>query len=106
MPRDVRIYGKNAVLALFDARPDDVRRAFVTERALGDLGPLLRELAKRRIAYRVVGDAELAKVAGAQHHEGVCLVAKPRAAPDDGAILRREGAIVFVDGVENPHNVG
>lgn len=106
MPRDVKIYGRNAVLALFDARPDDVRRAFVTERALEDLGPLLRELARRRIAYRVVGHEELAKVAGAQHHEGVCLVAKPRPAPDEEKIVSRQGAIVFVDGVENPHNVG
>jgi TrmH RNA methyltransferase len=105
--RDVKIYGKNAALALFSARPDDVRRAFVHERLVPELGDMLRELAKRRVAYRVVSDEELTKVAGAQHHEGVCLVARPQEAPDEAAIQSaRRGAILYIDGVENPHNVG
>lgn len=107
-PRDVKIYGKNACLALFAARPDDVRRAFVNERASRGAGDLLSELARRRLPYRVVDDEELAKVAGSQHHEGICLVARPRPEPDERALfaVRGPARVVYLDGVENPHNVG
>lgn len=107
-PRDVKTYGRNACLALFAARPDDVRRAFVNERAARAVGELLSELARRRLPYRVVADDELAKVAGSQHHEGICLVARPRPEPDERAVFAARGpaCALYLDGVENPHNVG
>ncbi len=108
--RDVKFYGLNACLALFDARPGDVRRAFVAERRVPELGELLRELAQRRVAYRIVDADELARVAGSQHHEGVCFFASPAPEPDDAALFSRVGGgparVVYLDAVENPHNVG
>jgi RNA methyltransferase, TrmH family len=105
----VSVYGKNACLALFETRPDDVRRAFVTERAVPLASEMLRELAKRRIPYRVVSAEEIAKVAKSEHHEGFCLVVKPRADPDEGSLFaKKRGAAraIYLDGVDNPHNVG
>ena len=106
--RDVKIYGRNACEALFRARPGDVRRAFVNERTARAMGAMLSELARRRLPYRVVSDEELARVAGSQHHEGVCLVARPRPEPDERAVfaVRGPARAVYLDGVENPHNVG
>ncbi|MCZ7687021.1 MAG: hypothetical protein M5U28_53075 [Sandaracinaceae bacterium] len=102
------IYGRNAGLALFAPRPDDVRRAFVYQRTSRAVGDLLSELARRRLPHRVVDDEELAKVAGSQHHEGICLVASPRPEPDERAVLSVRGAAcaLYLDGVENPRNLG
>lgn len=111
-PRDAKFYGRNACLALFARRPDDVRRAFVNEAVAREVGDVLRELARRRLPYRVVGDEELAKVAGSQHHEGICFIARPLPLPDEATIFGRYRAgdraarMVYLDGVENPHNIG
>lgn len=105
-----RTFGLHACLALHRARPDDVRRAWVTEEALGAVGEMLRDLARRRRPYRVVGRDELARVAGVQHHEGVCIQATDRPVPSLPELLRSLPAgparLVFLDGVRNPHNLG
>lgn len=111
-PRDAKFYGRNACLALFARRPDDVRRVFVSEEVARQIGDVLRELARRRLPYRVVGGEELAKVAGAQHHEGICVLARALPTPDEEAVFSpyragdRAGRMIYLDGVENPHNVG
>lgn len=109
--RDAKFYGKNACLALFARRPDDVRRVFVNDDVAREVGDMLRELARRRLPYRVVDNDELAKVAGSHHHEGICIVARPQPPPDEAALLGpyrgdRAGSLIYLDGVENPHNVG
>jgi len=108
--RDHRFYGRKACEALFAARPDAVQRAFFDEGTAGAFGELMRSLAQRRRPYRVVEPAELDKVAGTRHHEGVCLVADPIEPPRADAILEalgeRPARWVFMDGVSNPHNVG
>lgn len=109
-PRDVKIYGLNACLALFEARPADVRRVFVAEKRVPELRELLRELAQRRIPYRISGLEELERVSGSQHHEGLCFYAAPQPEPDEAELFGRIGGgaarLVYLDGVENPHNVG
>lgn len=108
--RDVKVYGLHACLALFEARPGDVRRAFIAERLVHELGDLLRDLAQRRVPYRVVEAEELERVSGSQHHEGLCFVASPAPEPNERSLLARVGAsaatLLYLDGVENPHNVG
>jgi TrmH RNA methyltransferase len=107
-----RVHGRHAALAVFDRRPDDVRRAWVTEEAAADLGIMLKALAERRRPYHVVTSEEVRKVSGAQHHEGVCIEAlePPRARFDDVLdALDREGGparLLYLDNVQNPHNVG
>ncbi len=107
--RDAKVYGKNACLAVFAQRPADVRRLFVGEKVAREIGDLLSEMAKRRLPYRVVADAELVKVAGSQHHEGICVVVAPRRPPDEAELFGRlpnVARMVYLDAVENPHNVG
>lgn len=108
--RDHRFYGRKACEALCSARPDAVQRAFFDEATAGAFGELMRSLAQRRRPYRVVEPAELDKVAGTRHHEGVCLVADPLEPPSADALLgslgERPARWLFLDGVSNPHNVG
>ena len=110
MADDATYYGVNACLALAEARPDAVHRALISERTMSRFGPLLSHLAERRRPYRVLDDEELTKVAGSRHHEGICLVAdeleSPRAADFLASLGDGPAQIAFLDGVDNPHNVG
>ena len=104
-----RIYGLAAALAAFAVRPEQVLRIAYSERARLPLADMLREAARRRIAYRELSDEELAQMAGAVHHEGVCVLARPRAELGLDELAARalpRGLIAALDGVDNPHNVG
>jgi TrmH RNA methyltransferase len=104
-----RIYGLAAALAVLEVRPEDVLRLAYSARARGVLANALRAAAKRRIAYRELEDDELQKMAGAVHHEGICVLARPRPelSPDElAARTEPRGLIAALDGVDNPHNTG
>ena len=104
-----RIYGLAAALAVLEVRPDDVLRLAYSPKARAPLANALRAAAKRRIAYRELSDDELKTMAGAVHHEGVCVLARPRPEPTPDELAARtqpRGLIAALDGVDNPHNVG
>lgn len=66
---------------------------------------------RQDIALRVVSFEELSRVAGTDHHEGVCIEAKPLQTLSSGELLKRlndlqRGCLLILEGVENPHNVG
>ncbi|GAB4252059.1 TrmH family RNA methyltransferase [Deferrisoma sp.] len=102
------VYGRNACRALAERRPGDVLRAFLTEERVGEFGPLLRHLARRRSPYRVVGPEELERISGSWHHEGICLVAKLPQAPNPEELATGPGParVLALAGVSNPHNLG
>lgn len=107
--RDATFYGLHACLALARERPDRVHRAFFDRATAPRFATLTSSMAKRRRPYRVVSQAELAKVSGSRHHEGVCLVADPLEAPSLEELLASVSDVarfVFLDGIANPHNVG
>lgn len=110
MAEETRTFGVHACLAIHRSRPGDVQRAWVTEETLGTVAEMLRDLARRRRPYRVVGGEELSRVAGVKHHEGVCIQAIERPAPSLEQLLEALGGgaarLVFLDGVRNPHNLG
>jgi TrmH RNA methyltransferase len=104
-----RVYGLSAALAVLAVRPHDVLRIAHTKAARMALAAALREAARRRTAYEEVTDEALAELAGAAHHEGVCLLVRPRPAPTLETLARRAtpaGLVLALDGVDNPHNVG
>lgn len=103
------VYGLAAALAVMARRPQDVVRIAHAKVARKPLAPALREAARRRIAYREVGDDELARIAGAVHHEGVCLLVREQPAPSLEQLAARTpptGFLVALDRVANPHNIG
>jgi TrmH RNA methyltransferase len=103
-----RFYGVNACFALANARFEDVERAFVTEEGLRLAKGLLGALADAQKPYRVVPPEELEKISGTNHHEGICLFAKPRREPTLAEVLARKGPrlLAGLPGVRNPHNLG
>src|SRR5262245_36823378 len=82
MPREPkskaeRVYGLAAALAAFENRPEAVLSIAHTSDLRRPLAPMLREAARRRIAYREVDADALAQLADSTHHEGVCLLVRP-----------------------------
>lgn len=108
---ETRIYGRNACLAAFARRPQDLRKVYLTEARIGEFKPVLAWCVKHRLGYRVVENDDLDRLTEAQHHEGVCFEMR-RHAPLSVAELARacpreqSALLVWLDGVGNPHNVG
>ncbi|WMJ71414.1 TrmH family RNA methyltransferase [Stenotrophomonas sp. 24(2023)] len=107
---ELRLFGLNAVLAAFNARPQALRKLYLLEARIPRLQPLLKWCVANRVGYRVVEEGDLNKLAGTTHHEGVVADVQ-RAAPlplaqwleglHDGPVLA-----LWLDGVGNPHNLG
>jgi TrmH RNA methyltransferase len=104
-----RVVGLSAVRAVLEVRAADVLNIAHSPEARLELADVLRSAAKRRIAYREVPREELDRIAGTLHHEGVCMLARPRgrwSLEDVVADLAEGGFVVALDRVDNPHNVG
>lgn len=110
-PRDeLRVYGFNAVRAVFDRRPQAIRKLYLAESRIGDLKPLLAWCVKNRIGYRVVEDADLDRLAASTHHEGVVAdVLRVEPMPLSSwlhGLSEGRALAIWLDGVGNPHNFG
>lgn len=109
---ELRLFGINACHAAFAARPQDLRKAYLTEERIAEFKPLLAYCVQQRLGYRVVEAADLAKLTASQHHEGVCLEMRRQPALSLAALLARlppapqPAVLVLLDGVGNPHNFG
>ncbi len=107
---ELRLYGVNAVLAMFARRPQALRKLYLAEALIPRVQPLLKWCVANRVGYRVVAEGDLNKLAATTHHEGVVadvLRAEPLPlatwldALGDGSALA-----LWLDGVGNPHNFG
>jgi TrmH RNA methyltransferase len=107
---ELRLYGLNAVRAMFARRPEALRKLYLAEHRIPQLQPLLKWCVANRIGYRVVDEEDLQKLAASAHHEGVV-----------AEVLREEPAALttwlqdlpagphvalWLAGVGNPHNLG
>ncbi len=106
-----KICGLNAARAAFAARPEALRKVYLSEARIGALRELLAFCVAKRLGYRVVEDDELERISGSSHHEGVCLLMQPRPERDLQGLLDalpRSGPVrlLWLDGVGNPHNLG
>lgn len=109
--RETRIFGINACLAVYQHRPQAIRKIYVTEGRLDRFRSVLTWCAGERIGYRIVANSDLDKLTQSQHHEGVCFeTIPPTVLTLDELIARNAGAdqrwLVWLDGVGNPHNLG
>ncbi|WP_147652549.1 TrmH family RNA methyltransferase [Vulcaniibacterium gelatinicum] len=107
---ELRLYGLNAVQAVFARRPQAIRKLYLAEARIPQLQPLLKWCAAHRIGYRVVADADLQKLAASAHHEGVVADVLREAPQPLSSWLRTLPAgpqcALWLDGVGNPHNLG
>ncbi len=107
----VRICGQRAVLALFAARPDAIRRLFFTRAMAAAARPICELMGRERRPFRLVGEEELQRISGTLHHGGLVAAVAPRPvrAPGPADVARWAAArtpLLILDGVSNPHNFG
>src|SRR5690606_31474658 len=108
---EVRLYGLNAVQAVFERRPQAIRKLYLLQSRVHALRPLLAWCVQNRVGYRVVEAEDLDRLAASSHHEGV-VADVLRTAPlalDDWLAALAPGApalALWLDGVGNPHNFG
>lgn len=109
---ELRIHGRAACLAVAADRFGAIRKLWHTRKRAAELGPLLSRLAAAQIGYREVDDEELTRIAGSEHHEGICLdiVRLPEGTVDDlrERLADETGPVLLLAlaGVGNPHNLG
>ncbi|GAB6195551.1 TrmH family RNA methyltransferase [Lysobacter xanthus] len=109
-PEEMRLYGVNAVRAVFARRPEAIRKVYLAESRIPALQPLLKWCAAHRVGYRVVEATDLQKLAASAHHEGVVADVLREAPMPLSTWLRDLSAgpacALWLDGVGNPHNFG
>ena len=107
---ELRLYGLNAIRAVFARRPQAVRKLYLLESRIPQLQPLLKWCVANRVGYRVVEEGDLHKLAASAHHEGVVADVLREEAVPLSAWLRElaDGphCLLWLDGVGNPHNLG
>jgi TrmH RNA methyltransferase len=104
------IQGLRAGLAVFAERRDDVLRVAFSREVRHEVQALARWAAAQGIPCGEASDADLARVAGGPHHEGLCVLARPRSWLSTGELgdrlIEKSGTCIALDRVRNPYNVG
>ncbi|GAB3515439.1 tRNA/rRNA methyltransferase [Pseudoxanthomonas daejeonensis] len=108
---ELRLYGLNAVQAVFDRRPEAIRKVYLAQSRIHALKPLLAWCVKHRVGYRVVEEEDLDRLAASSHHEGVVADVQrieplPLEAWLRGLAPGAPALAIWLDGVGNPHNFG
>jgi RNA methyltransferase, TrmH family len=108
--RELRLYGRNAIEAVFARRPEAIRKLYLLEARIPQLQPMLKWCAAHRVGYRVVGEDDLRKLAASTHHEGIVAEVLREAPLSLGdwlqALPEGPACALWLDGVGNPHNLG
>lgn len=109
---EMKLYGVNSALAFFKLYPVKVIKAYLTEAsAKGKFKAVVKWCVANKKAYNIVSDAELEKITESKHHEGVCLLVKTEPVLELTSWLASlpataKGAVLLLDRVANPHNLG
>lgn len=104
-----RIFGKESCIQVYNSRPEAIVKAYVRKGEEGQYKDLLSSMAADRMGYKLVPEEELRKIAKTEHHEGICLLVKKREKLNLSTWLEcvnDSKGILFLDGVDNPHNIG
>jgi len=106
--QEMKVYGRHACLKVFEKRPEDIIRAYVTRDGVFEYKALMKYLAEQKLAYHVVEKEEIDTVTRATHHENICLVVKTKRVPEVKEVLATKGRslVLCLEEVENPHNLG
>ena len=109
---EIKVAGLESCRALFAARPRDITRVYVIERMERTIEDVLTYCDRNDIEWYTVTIEELAAFTETMHHDGVCIVARKKR---DSALTdierwlhdrSRPAALILLDGVKNPNNVG
>lgn len=109
---EVKYHGIAACIALWNRRSDDVLRVYVERSCLDNFSELLKACSKERKPYHVVDADDLERLTETVHHGGICILALEHRSLtlEQLRLVMRDNAkrqlLVYLDGVENPHNLG
>ncbi|QIW16701.1 rRNA methyltransferase [Pasteurellaceae bacterium RH1A] len=106
---EMKVYGENACLSLFEERPEAIVRLWATVEMSHRIGELLSYLAEQKKAYHIVDSEELARVTGTEHHGGIALLVKkslPFGLEGYLQVPHAQDCLVLLDGVNNAQNIG
>ena len=106
---ELRVYGVNACMAAFKRRPQDLRKVYLSQQRMSELREVMAFCVEHRLGYRLVENDDLNRLAGSQHHEGVCFDMRWPTLPTINQLLAKASnrcLLVWLDGVGNPHNLG
>jgi len=109
---EVKYHGAGACLGLWNQRPKDILRVYVERARLPDFSSLLKWCSAERTPYHVVDKDDLEKLTETVHHGGICMLAlEPRTLTfSQLRVALRDNQnpqlVIYLDGVENPHNLG
>jgi TrmH RNA methyltransferase len=107
-----KFHGRHACHALFAHRRDDIIRVYLLQDRIKEFGELLSWCASQKRAYHIVEAENLERIAETVHHQGVVVLAKKLRAWGDHDLLDAirnnslRGPLLYLDGVQNPHNLG
>ncbi len=110
--KELKYYGTAACLALWQHRPHDIIRVYLEEERVPQFSPLLKWAAAQRKAYHLVNADDLERLTESVHHQGICILAREHLGLSFNEwlpLLRDETdpqLLLYLDGVENPHNLG
>ena len=105
-------HGARACEALFAKRPDAIVRVYLAEPRRRQFAKLVEWCVRQRKGFQVVGNDNLERLTKSIHHEGIAILAAavPRWTLDDllahVAAVPTPGPLLYLDGVQNPHNLG
>jgi len=104
------LYGWNACMSAFKARPESLLRLFFSRARTAQLKEVKAFCGEKKIPYRQLDQEALNKVASGVHHEGVVMVVQPLMPESVHRLIRGKmpdkGLVVALDGIDNPHNQG
>lgn len=110
--KEIKYYGVHACKELAERRPEAIFRVYLDSSNVKTFSPLLKWCANRKIPYRILPTQELDRVSGSVHHEGICIAAKELKSLSQEEFLSKlkslpnSTCLLYLDGVENPHNIG
>lgn len=106
---EMKVYGENACITLFQQRPESIVRLWATVEGAKKLGDLMSYLAGNKKAYHIIDRDEMVRVTATEHHGDMCVLVKKSASfVLDGylQVPKKQDCLVLLDGVNNAQNVG
>lgn len=105
-----KYYGIHACLTLCKKRPQDVIRIYLHKSNINNFKTVLKSCTQQKKPYHIVSNDELHRVTKSVHHEGVCVLAKELQPISFAECLvslnKPKICLLYLDGVQNPHNIG
>jgi len=107
---EMKIIGYNACQMVFQKRPQDIAKIFLTEENVKKFSAVLKMCAAKKISYKITAEEDLERVSGSLHHEGVCFYVKKKTIASHEHFLtknrEKKVCVVALENVDNPHNIG